>query len=145
VHKKPTKKVKGIIKVTSKPMGFVMPDGVKSNNDIVVFEENLNCALDRDEVEVEIVGRDRDRSKGKITKILKRNKTEFVGVLEKVGQSFVFLPDDWKFYRKVEIRVIPEEVQDGDKALVKIKDWSNPTLNPVGEILKVIGQKARSS
>jgi ribonuclease R/exosome complex exonuclease DIS3/RRP44 len=103
VHKKPTKKVKGIIKVTSKPMGFVMPDGVKSNNDIVVFEENLNCALDRDEVEVEIVGRDRDRSKGKITKILKRNKTEFVGVLEKVGQSFVFLPDDWKFYRKVQM------------------------------------------
>jgi ribonuclease R len=94
-------------------------------------------------VEVEIVGRDRDRSKGKITKILKRNKTEFVGVLEKVGQSFVFLPDDWKFYRKVEIRVIPEEVQDGDKALVKIKDWSNPTLNPVGEILKVIGQKGQ--
>lgn len=122
-------------------MGFVMVGGVKSDDDIVVFEENLNCALDRDEVEVEIVGRDRDRSKGKITKILKRNKTEFVGVLEKAGQGFVFLPDDWKFYKKVEIRVIPEEAKDGDKALVKIKDWSNPALNPVGEILKVIGQK----
>jgi hypothetical protein len=38
---------KGIIKITAKPMGFVMIDGIKSDKDIIIFEENLKTILDR--------------------------------------------------------------------------------------------------
>jgi len=133
--------LRGIVKITTKPLGFVVVDGLKGGSDIIVFEENLNCALDKDEVEVEIIGKDRDRKKGKITKIIKRNKTQFVGTIEKSGSSFVFLPDDFKFYRKVEIRVVREGAKPGEKALVSIKNWNNPNLNPVGEIVQMIGKK----
>lgn len=133
-------KLTGIIKITQKPMGFVIVEG--REDDIVVFEESLNCALDKDEVEVEIVGRDRDRQKGKITNIIKRNKTKFVGTVQKSGNRTTFKPDDWKFYRDVELK--PAEAKDlGDntKALVEIESWTNPNLNPKGKILAVIGQK----
>ena len=62
-------KLKGVIKITAKPIGFVIVEG--RDDDVIIFEENLNCALDKDEVEVEIVGRDRNRKKGKIIKIIK--------------------------------------------------------------------------
>jgi ribonuclease R len=129
---------KGIIKITAKPLGFVVVEG--DSDDIIVFEENLNCALDKDEVEVEIVGKDRNRKKGKITKIIKRNKTQFVGTLENFGKSMVFRPDDFKFYKDVDILDFPKEAKSGMKALVEIT-WTNPNLNPKGKILKIIGKK----
>lgn len=130
-----SQKLKGIIKITAKPLGFVV---VENNpEDIIVFEENLNCALDKDEVEVEITGRDRSRKKGKIVRIIKRNKTKFVGTIEKFGQSFVFVPDDFKFYKKVDIN---PTLDVGQKALVEIS-WTNHNLNPKGKIIKIIGKK----
>jgi len=136
---KKIKKLTGIIKVTAKPIGFLMIDGEKE--DVIIFEENLNCALDKDEVEVEIIGKDRSRKKGRVTKIIKRNKEQFVGTLEKNRDHFVFVPDDWKFYRTLDIRIFPKEAKNGDKALVKLKKWGNPNLNPIGEIIKIIGKK----
>src|SRR3989344_5793535 len=139
---KKSNKLTGIIKVTAKPIGFlVMEESSAIGDDVIIFEENLNCALDKDEVEVEIIGKDRNREKGRVTKIIKRNKTEFVGTLEKNGNHFIFTPDDWKFYRKLEIRVFPKDAQTGNKALVQLKNWHNPNLNPTGEIVKMIGKK----
>ncbi len=132
-------KLKGIIKITAKPLGFVVVEGMK--DDIIVFEENLNCALDKDEVEVEIIGRDRDRKKGRVIRIIKRNKTNFVGTIEKSPFGFVFTPDDFKFYKKVEISpMLDIGPEVGTKVLVEI-NWTNPNLNPKGKILKVIGKK----
>lgn len=128
------KKLIGVIKITAKPLGFVVVEG--RDDDIIVFEENLNCALDKDEVEVEIIGRDRDRKKGRITKIIKRNKTEFVGTFE----NKKFIPDDFKFYREVDLFDFPKDLKEGTKVLVKI-NWTNPNLNPRGEILRIIGKK----
>ena len=101
----------------------------------------MNCALDKDEVEIEIIGKDRDRKKGKVTKIIKRNKTNFVGTLEKSGNGLSFVPDDWKFYRKVDILNFPKEAKAGLKVLVKIENWTNPNLNPKGQIVTIIGPK----
>ena len=122
-------------------MGFVVVEG--KEDDIIIFEENLNCALDKDKVEIEIIGRDRDRKKGRVTKVLERNKTQFVGTLEKFGKRFVFVPDDWRFYKKVDLQNFPAETKEGTKALVLIKNWVNPNLNPKGEILQIIGQKGQ--
>lgn len=146
------KRLTGIIKIISKPLGFVVlaeSESAKSNNklkgeDIIVFEENLNCALDKDEVEVEIIGRDRDRKKGRIVSIIKRNKTEFVGTVENSsadGFGLIFIPDDFKFYRKIELKNYDKNLAPNTKVLIKLLDWNNQNLNPQGEILKVIGQK----
>lgn len=121
-------------------MGFLT---LENKDEIVVFEESLNCVLDKDEVEVEIIGRDRDRKKGKVTKIIKRNKEQFVGTLENQGRGLVFVPDDWRFYRNVELQTFPPEAKAGLKALVAIKNWANPNLNPQGKIVSIIGEKGK--
>jgi len=131
-------KLTGIIKITAKPLGFVIVEG--RDDDIIVFEENLNCALDKDEVEVEIIGRDRDRKKGRVIRIIKRNKTKFVGTIEKAGFGLIFKPDDFRFYREVEIFDFPKDLEPGTKVLVEIS-WTNPNLNPRGKIISVIGKK----
>jgi len=140
MHKNKVKKITGIIKITSKPLGFVTVGGSKREEDIVVFEEDLNCALDKDEVEVEIIGKDRERAKGKIIRVIKRNKTRFVGTIQKEDKNIFFRPDDFKFYRDVEIFDFPKKLEAGTKVLAEI-NWTNSNLNPRGKILSVIGKK----
>src|SRR3989344_775422 len=146
-----SKILKGVIKITAKPLGFVTPVEAGSRasrgmgDDIIVFEENLNCALDKDEVEVEVIGKDptsqklrgASRKKGRVTKIIKRNKTKFVGTIEKSGSRIFFKPDDFKFYKEVDINPTSDV---GQKALVEI-NWVNPNLNPKGKIISIIGKK----
>jgi ribonuclease R len=136
---KDSKTLTGIIKITAKPIGFVIVGGQKE--DIIIFEENLNCALDKDEVEVEIIGKDRDRKKGKITRIVKRFRNEFVGTVEKGAFGLVFKPDDFKFYREFELKNYDQSLTPDTKVLVKMLNWDNPNINPKGEILKIIGKK----
>src|SRR3989344_4140216 len=133
MHKNKVKKITGIIKITSKPLGFVTVGGSKR-------EEDLNCALDKDEVEVEIIGKDRERAKGKIIRVIKRNKTRFVGTIQKEDKNIFFRPDDFKFYRDVEIFDFPKKLEAGTKVLAEI-NWTNSNLNPRGKILSVIGKK----
>lgn len=141
--------ISGIIKITPKPIGFLVVEDT-DNPDTIIFEENLNCALDKDEVLVEIIGRDfsrgQKRNKGRVVKILKRNKTSFVGTMKKEGSGFVLIPDDFKFYKKIDVQVdsknsIGDLMESGQKALVELKEWNNSNVNPKGVLLKVLGQK----
>lgn len=138
-----SKTLQGIIKLTAKPTGFVEVEG--KDIDIIVFEEGLNCALNKDEVEVEIIGKSYDKAKGRVKKITKRNKTRFVGVLKKTLSGFIFLADDFKFYRPIDIQVASandfDQPRDELKALVEMNEWHNPALNPTGRIIKIIGEK----
>ncbi len=145
-----SKNLIGTIRVIPKPMGFfsVIDESInakktkpKREDDIVIFEENLNCALDKDIVEVEIVGRDRDRRKGKVVKIVERYKDQFVGTLEDSAFGLVFRPDDFKFYKTVELIDPDKSLKGGTKVLARLENWTNQNLNPKGRILKVIGEK----
>jgi len=130
-----------VIRVIRKPIGFVENPG---KEDIIIFEENLNCALNRDLVEIEIIGKDsygRGRLKGKVLRVLERNKTKFVGTFKKSGNGLIFIPDDYRFYRSVELTNITKEAMVGMKALVSLKSWKNRSLNPKGEIVKIIGKE----
>ncbi len=138
---KPKKRLSGIVRISGKPMGFLKLDD--KDEEVVIFEENLNCALDKDEVEVEVIGRDRDRKKGRIVKILQRNKEQFVGTLEARGSGLIFIPDDWRFYRNMELPTFGPEAKAGLKALVALKSWTNPNLNPQGRIVSIIGEKGK--
>lgn len=144
-----SKNLVGIIKIAPKPIGFLVLEDT-DNPDTIIFEEHLNCALDKDEVLVEIIGKDfargTKRNKGRVVKILNRNKSNFVGTLEKEGERFVLIPDDFKFYRKIDVQIdsknsIGDLMVSGQKALVELKEWNNPNVNPKGGLLKVLGQK----
>lgn len=131
--------LEGIIKITAKPTGFITIEN--GDNDIIVFEEDLNCALNRDKVEVEIIGRSFDKQKGRVKKIIERNKTKFVGTLKRSATGFSLIPDDFKFYKVVDILNPPKESHEGLKALIEMDEWNNSSLNPTGKILEIIGEK----
>lgn len=133
------KTIQGVIKITAKPMGFVQVEG--SEQDIIIFEDGLNCALNRDEVEVEVIGKSYDKQKGVVKKILKRNKTRFVGVLKKSEKGLIFAADDFKFYRYINIKDAPAEAREGLKVQVEMDEWSDPKLDPTGKIIEIIGEK----
>ena len=65
-----------------------------------------------------------NKLQGEITKILKRNKTEYVGIIQ-VNKNFAFvIPDN----RKINVDIyVPlkkiEEAKEGQKVVVKIVDW----------------------
>ena len=138
--------LEGTIRISSKPLGFVEVEGYEE--DIVIYEEELNTSLNKDKVRIEILGKDFSkrgalpRFKGKVLEILERNRNEFVGTLEKSPFGLELSPDDWKFYTKIEIKnPIPENARAGLKALVKINEWKSPALKPKGEIISIIGEK----
>ena len=144
--------VRGIISITSKGTGYVSVEGC--DEDILIEAENLNTALNKDEVEVKVlpsVSRAPSRSPratgrgnqptGIVLKILRRAKTNFVGVLQKDGARWVLAPDDWRFYTKILITNPSEKTREGLKALATITRFDDPKKYPEGTLLKIIGEK----
>lgn len=127
--------LQGFISISTKGVGYFDIEG--KDDSIEIQPQYVNRALHGDTVEVVLTGEKiRNREQGKVVKVLKRAKEEFVGVIiKKDGKTFVS-PDDKRLY--VDIPLLDgEESEIGNKVLVKILDWN--TLK--GKILKVIGKK----
>jgi ribonuclease R len=62
-------------------------------------------------------------------------------VLKHSTKEFSLLPDDFKFYRPIEIFNPPKEARDGLKTLVEMNEWTDPSKNPTGKIVEIIGEK----
>lgn len=147
LKKRETRLTRGLLSVNSKAVGFIEEDpsrttGKKgSEEDIMIETPNLATALNRDEVEVEILGgRVRGRRVGRVVRIVKRAKTRFVGTIEESGTKLLLVPDDFRMYAPIVISRPPREAQKGLKALAEIKEWK-VGKEPHGEIVKVLGKK----
>lgn len=119
----------------------ISPD---SEEDIWVKTSNLNFAIDGDEVEVQITrpGARGSKPEGKVTKILQRNKKEFVGRIE-LSEKFAFVvPDNRNLH--FDIFVYPEktmQAKHNDKVIVEIQKWHNrENKSPQGKVILVLGE-----
>lgn len=135
--------LEGTISINTKGVGFFDIVDPKSGDEesIEIQPKDVNRALHGDIVEISVTGEIiKNRKQGKVEKVIKRNRDEFVGVVEKKdGKTFV-IPDDKRLY--VDIFLLEDsQVSEGDKALVKIVDWE--TLS--GEVVKVIGKKGENN
>jgi ribonuclease R len=138
------RKVTGEIKTIRKAIGF-LPDPKDEENDIVVESDMLNFALNGDTVEVEIIYAKKDEKLGKVTKIIERSRSNFVGTVEERNGKFGVIPDDKKLY--IDFMLSPSEaakVKAGDKVLVTLGEWTDPMSNPEGQIVRVIGRKGEN-
>ncbi len=137
-HSKP---LIGVIRIAGKGTGFFEAEGF--DEDIVIETENLNTALNRDEVEISLLPKQKkQRLAGKVTKIVTRAKRQFVGTLEKDKGRFFLVPDDKKVYK--DIVVAQSNLADsaiGMKVLINFTSWTDPEKNPEGELAQVIGKK----
>lgn len=131
----------GTLQMTKNGYGFVVPES-KDGEDIFISERNLGTALNGDKVLVEIFARYRGKNQeGEIIKVLERATDEFVGKIEQYRGFYFVIPDDNLIHRDF---FIPEEslngAKPGDKVVIKLIEWATPKLNPVGEVIEILGR-----
>ena len=131
--------LKGRLEVVRSGMGFVIVEGL--DKDILIRPDNMGTALDGDEVMVEVRSKTSksNRQEGTIREVTRRRQTEFSGTME-VKEHFAFLIPD-KQNMSVDI-FIPKDLlngaKTGDKAIVRVTDWSPKARNPVGEVISIL-------
>lgn len=131
----------GTLRMTRNGYGFVTPEP-DTGEDIFISERNLGTALNGDKVVVEIFARYRGKNpEGEIIKVLERSTEEFVGKLEAYRGLYFVIPDDNLIHRDF---FVPEEslngAKNGDKVVVRLVEWPTPKVNPVGEVIEILGK-----
>ncbi len=129
----------GILDVTANGNAYFICEDLK--NDVFIPNRNLNKALNKDLVKIYLYNRkNKKKQEGDVVEIIKRAKTEFVGVLQ-VNKNFGFvIADDPKMYCDVFISQNKlKNIEHGSKVLVEIIDWPDNSRSPFGRILEVLG------
>ena len=137
--------VKGRLEIVRSGMGFVKIEGL--DRDILIHKEHLRTALDGDEVRVEITKEsNHGRQEGRVREVITRKQNEFSGRLE-VKEHFAFLiPDKENMTTDVFIPLnLLHDGKDGDKAIVKIVEWSEKAKNPIGEVTTILTNESANN
>lgn len=130
----------GKLDMTTRGQGYVIVDGLE--DDVFVNSKNINKAFHGDEVEIYIFKRRKNATlEGEITAIIKRNKTEFVGVID-IQKNFAFVStSEGKMYTDIFVsKDNIGEAQQGDKVLVRMDEWPDKADSPLGTVIKVLGK-----
>lgn len=109
--------------------------------EIYITEKYLNKAVAGDTVRIRLFACRKDRpQEGQVIDILRRGRDMYVGKLD-VKENYAFLLVDDKVMTN-DIFIPIDKIKggkNGDKALVKITDWSSSDRNPVGEVKEILG------
>ena len=129
---------KGVIRINKKGFGFVEVEN--EDEDIYVSKENINNALEGDEVIAEVTETKQDnRREGRIVKILKRGLSRVVGTIHFKKEIGYVTPDDKKL--NIEIQIPKNKNNgsvDGHKVVVNVLEFRNKGTC-VGEVEKILG------
>ena len=133
---------RGVVDMIGSGAAYVTVEELE--HDIYVNQRNMNCALDGDVVEV-VVQRQSTRAgdspEGSVVSVLERSPKRYVGVAE-VSRSAIFVhPDSRKlpmdiFFSRKEYPA----VNDGDKVVFRIVEWTQGAKSPRGVIVDVLGK-----
>lgn len=110
--------------------------------DIFIKGRDLGGAVDGDTVNITIFPtRHGEHQEGKVTSIVKRNRTRYVGKVE-LSKSFAFVVPD---YRKMhtDFFVYPEFIngaKTGDKVIIEVTSWSQDDKKPEAKIVQILGK-----
>jgi ribonuclease R len=130
----------GILDLSSKGSGYVISEDFEE--DVFIASNNINKALDGDEVEFYVYKRRKQgRMECEITKVIKRGKNEYVGVIQ-LSKNYAFvIADSSKMYKDIFVPINKiNKAEDGDKVLVTLEEWPENADSPYGKVLKVLGK-----
>ena len=130
----------GILDAGSRGSGYVICDDFE--DDIFINSNNINKALHGDEVELYVYKRrKRGKQEGEITKVIKRAKTEYVGIIQLHNKYAFVVADSNKMYKDIFVPINKiNKAEDGDKVLVELESWPEKADSPNGKVLKVLGK-----
>ena len=148
-----SKLITGTISTIAKGAGFI-DDPAKPEESIYIEPGALNTALNKDEVEVRILGTKKKpdgkmEKTGEVVRVISRTKDQYVGVVTIENGEILVVPDDRKMYVKISIPAKELEQFSGgalkldkdDKVFVKLDPWTDPTKNPTARVLRILGKK----
>lgn len=126
----------GILQVTTKGTGYVM---MENGEEIKIDPSNLNGAINKDKVVVNIEDNKSTPMMGSIVKIVERTNNQVVGTIVFSKNRIYVKPDD----RKLNITIVVEHnyhnnLVDGHKVLVKLLNRNNKGEYNC-QIIKVLG------
>ena len=127
----------GVLDVSVRGVAAVVCEGLREK----IHLENIGQYLHNDIVEVYVFSR-RKKNKyyGEITRLVKRDKNEYVGKIE-ISEKFSFVIIDNK---RIHVDIfVPisfiNNAKNNDKVLVEITEWRKNSQSPNGIIKKVLG------
>jgi ribonuclease R len=130
---------KGRLEITRSGMGFVIVDGDK--NDVMVKPGDFATALNGDIVRVKLVKENirTGKKEGRITEVITRKQTEFIGHLQLSTNHAFFVPDTDKPMPDLFIPLIDiNGAKNKDRVVARLVKWDKTDKKPVGEIVKVL-------
>lgn len=145
---KHTHELEGTISINSKGVGYVTVTGDKRReNDIEIPHDKLATALHGDTVSIKTSGKSYTGARaGKVTKVIRRAKAGFSGVLEKQDGNFVVIPSDQKMYANISIdKNSLHGAKVGQKVFAEIISWKDASELPQGNIQKVLGMPGENN
>ena len=132
------KTVVGTVEFARRNMGAFIT--IEDGEDIFIPSEDTGFSIHGDTVFVEITGRFREIRKGRIVKVIKRNKEKVVGTFKTRGIMAFVVADDIRI--KNDFYIPPEGfngAKPDDKVLVRITKYPSPGRNPEGVVERVLG------
>ena len=142
--------VTGKLSIHQVGYGFLVPEKA-GEPDIFIAAENTGTAMNGDRVVARISrdvptrrAKDRNRSEGRVIRILERARDTIVGTLQQSRNFYYVVPDDPRLVHNVYVQVpprakLPKTPARDDKVVVRLEAWESRHVNPEGEIIEVLG------
>ena len=142
----------GVMSMTREGYGFVIVADME--NDIFIPHNKMRGALNGDKVKVCITkkrsGSNSSRSlEGEVIKIVERSKRPHIGIIHTRGNNVWAIVESKNMPYDIKIDVagpefLPEiggiKAEKGVKVAVLVKDWPRKSLEPIGDIVDVLGK-----
>ncbi len=130
----------GIVDMASRGNAYIICDDLE--DDVFIAANKMQKALHGDTVELYVYNRNKNGKKeGEITQIIKRSRTDYVGIVQ-LNEKFAFVvPDSNKMPVDVFVPLSKTlKAEDGDKVLVSLEEWPDKADCPNGKIIKILGK-----
>jgi ribonuclease R len=137
--------VRGRLEITRSGMGYVIVE--KDGSDVMVKPGDFNTALNGDQVRVKVTKQNPRTGKreGKITEVITRRQTEFIGFLQLSTNHAFFIPDSDKPMPDL---FIPLSATMGakhkDRVVARLVKWEREDKKPLGEIISILQPEDRN-
>ena len=130
----------GTVDMASRGNAYIVCDDLEE--DVFIASNKMQKALHGDTVELYVYNRKKNGKKeGEITQIIKRSRTDYVGIVQ-LNEKFAFVvPDSNKMPVDVFVPLSKTlKAEDGDKVLVSLEEWPDKSECPNGKIIKILGK-----
>ncbi|MBJ7879647.1 ribonuclease R [Gelidibacter salicanalis] len=130
----------GILDMAARGSGYII--SADFDEDVYISSNNINKALNGDEVEFYVYKRRKQgKFEGEITNIIKRAKSEYVGVIQ-IHDNYAFVVvNGTKMYTDIFVPINKiNNAENGDVVLVSLESWEQKEDSPKGAVIKVLGK-----